>query len=72
MRNVFLIVGALLLVAGAVVVAGLFTFKDSKEVLRIGDASLTVTEEKKPDRNLGYALMVLGGIGLLAGIVRRK
>ncbi len=72
MRNVFLIAGAALLVAGALVTAGLFTFKDSKEVLRIGDASLTVTEEKRPDHRLGYALMVLGGVGLLVGIVRGK
>jgi hypothetical protein len=72
MRNAFLIAGAALLLAGALVTAGVFTYKDSKEVLRVGDASLTVTEEKRPDRTLGYALMALGGIGLLAGIVRNK
>lgn len=72
MRNLLLIAGAAVLIAGALLTAGVFKVKDTREVLRIGGASINYTEEKAPDRNIGYALMGLGVLGLLAGIARRR
>lgn len=72
MRNSILIVGALVLVAGSLVTAGVVTLPQRTELLRVGDASLGYTAQKAPPRQVGYGLMILGGLGLAIGLLRRK
>jgi hypothetical protein len=72
MRIPALVIGLLLLIAGGLVVAGMFSFTDTKEVLRIGDASLKVSQEKKPDRTLGYVLLAVGAAVTVAGAMAKK
>lgn len=72
MRTPALIVGILLLVFGGLISAGMFSFTDTKEVLKIGDASLKVTQEKTPDRTLGYVLLGVGALVTVVGAVSKK
>jgi hypothetical protein len=71
MRATALVVGLLLLVAGGLITAGLLSWPDKKEVLRLGDASLSVTQDRKPDPRLGYGLLGLGAVVLVAGLASR-
>lgn len=72
MRNALLVIGVILLLAGALVVGNVLTFTDREEVLRVGDASVSVSEEKPVDRTLGYVLLGLGALGVVAGIAMRR
>ena len=72
MRIPALVIGLLLLVAGGLVAAGMFRFTDTREVLRIGDASLKVSKEKTPDRTLGYVLLAVGAAVTVVGAMAKK
>lgn len=72
MRTFALVLGLLLLVAGGLVSAGLFSFTDTREVLKIGDASLKVSKQKKPDRSLGYVLLGAGAVVIAIGAAAKK
>lgn len=72
MRTPALILGILLLVAGGLISAGMFSFTDTKEVLKIGDASLKVSKEKKPDRTLGFILLGVGAVVTVVGAMAKK
>jgi hypothetical protein len=72
MRNLILIVGALVLVAGSLVTAGVVALPQRTELMRIGDTSLGYTARKPPPRQVGYGLMALGGLGLVIGLLRRR
>jgi hypothetical protein len=72
MRTPALIIGILLLIAGGLVSAGLFSFSDTKEVLKVGDASLSVTQQKTPDRTLGYVLLAVGAVVTVVGAMAKK
>lgn len=72
MRTPALIIGILLLVAGGLVAAGLVSFADTKEVLKVGDASLSVTQQKTPDRTLGYVLLAVGAVVTVVGAMATK
>ena len=72
MRTPALVVGVLLLVAGGLISAGMLSVPDKKEVLRIGDASISVTEQKRPDRTLGYVLLGVGALVTVIGAVAKK
>jgi hypothetical protein len=72
MRKPALIIGVLLLVAGGLISAGMLSIPDKKEILSVGDASLSVTQQKKPDRTLGYVLLALGAVGVIVGVAGKK
>lgn len=72
MRVPALVVGILLLIAGGLISAGMFSFTDTKEVLKIGDASLKVSQQKTPDRTLGYVLLGVGALVTVAGALSKK
>ncbi len=72
MRTPALVIGILLLIAGGLIAAGVINFSDTKEVIRLGDASLSVTQQKTPDRNIGYVLLALGAVGVIVGMVGKK
>ena len=50
----------------------MFRFTDTREVLRIGDASLKVSKEKTPDRTLGYVLLAVGAAVTVVGAMAKK
>jgi hypothetical protein len=72
MRTPALVIGILLLIVGGLISAGVFSFTDTREVLRIGDASLEVSQQKKPDRTLGYVLLAVGAVVTVLGAVSKK
>jgi hypothetical protein len=72
MRVPALVVGIILLVVGGLISAGMFSFTDTKEVLKIGDASLKVSQQKTPDRTLGYVLLGVGALVTVVGAVSKK
>jgi hypothetical protein len=71
MRASLLVVAVLLLVAGGLISAGLLRVPQEKEVLRIGSKSLSMTQERQPDRRIGYGLLVIGAIVLVVGASRK-
>jgi hypothetical protein len=72
MKTAALVLGVLLLIGGGLISAGMLSVPDKKEVLRIGDASLSVTQDKKPDRTLGYVLLGVGAALLAFGALSKK
>lgn len=72
MRNIALYAGTLLLIAGALITAGVLRYSEKTELLKIGDTRISVTEEREPDRRLGYVLMGLGVLGLGLGTIGRR
>ena len=72
MRIPLLIVGVLLLIAGALVSAGVFSVNQQKQVAKLGPLEITSTEEKKPPATLGYVLVGVGVVVLVIGAVAKK
>lgn len=72
MRKPALIIGILLLIAGAAVSAGLFSFQSTKKVADIGPIEINKTETTKPSLNVGYLLLGLGAIVVFVGAVSKK
>jgi uncharacterized membrane protein len=72
MRLPALIIGVLLLIAGAAVSAGLFSVQTTKKVVDIGPIEVNKTETKTPPSNIGYLLLGLGAIVVVVGAVSKK
>ena len=72
MRTPALVIGILLLIAGGLISTGMISFADKKEILSIGDASISVTEQKRPDRTVGYVLLGVGVLLTVVGAVAKK
>ena len=72
MRIPALIIGLLLLIAGGLITAGSFTYHQDKELLKIGDASLTVSQEKPLPKRLGYGLLAAGAAALVLAAASKK
>ncbi len=72
MRMTALIVGLLLLIAGALIASGTYTYTQDKEVLKIGDASLSVKQEKTLPKGLGYGLLAAGAAALALAATSKK
>lgn len=72
MRNPMLIIGVILLLVGALISAGVFSFTSQKQVAKLGPLEITSTQQKKPPLNLGYILLGIGAIVVVAGAVAKK
>ncbi len=79
MRSALLAVGLLLLIGGGLVLAGVINLGGDNEVLRVGDTAIDVSKEGikvsdrgETNRNIGIVLMVIGGIGVVLGAIKRK
>jgi hypothetical protein len=72
MRIPLLIVGLVLLIAGALVCAGVFSVTEHKQVAKLGPLEITSSEEKKPPALLGYVLVGVGVVVLVIGAVAKK
>lgn len=79
MRNLLLGIGIVLIIAGGLVFGGVIDLGSKDEVLRIGDAAvevgegrISVTDRGNTNRNIGIALLVVGGVGVVAGAMSRK
>jgi hypothetical protein len=72
MKNVTLLLGIVLLVAGGVVVSGLIKWQETEKVVDIGPLEINKTEEKSPPLNLGWVLLGAGAVALVAGAMMKK
>ena len=72
MRSPLIIIGIILLIAGGLISAGVFSMTSQKQVAKLGPLEITSTEEKKPPVNLGYILLGIGAVVVVAGAVAKK
>jgi hypothetical protein len=72
MRSPALIIGVILLIIGGLISAGVFSFASEKQVAKLGPLEITSTEQKKPPLNLGYILLGIGAIVVVAGAIAKK
>jgi hypothetical protein len=72
MRIPALILGFLLLVAGALVAFGVFSYNKKETVAKLGPMELTATEKKQPAPLVGYVLFGAGALVLVIGYAARK
>ncbi|HEU0229343.1 MAG TPA: hypothetical protein VFR20_02115 [Burkholderiaceae bacterium] len=75
MRQILIIVGLVLLVAGIWVVAGHGSYQNTETVIKIGSAALKTTHDEAIPKWLGIAGIVVGAIlalGGFAGWFKRK
>lgn len=72
MRVPAMIVGAILIVLGALVASGVFKYQKTETVLDIGSIEIEKTEDKSVPFNWGYALLAGGALVLVVGAVAGK
>jgi hypothetical protein len=79
MRALLLTLGLLLDIAGGVLVSGLVQIEGKNEVLRVGDkalevgdGSIRVADRGQQGKTLGFVLLGVGTVLLLAGALRKR
>lgn len=72
MRIVLMVIGIVLVVAGIWVVAGHGSYSSTDTVVSVGSAALKATSEKPVPEWAGIAGIVVGGVLVLAGLLRGK
>jgi len=72
MRTPALIIGILLIVAGGLISAGVFSFNKEETVAKLGPLEVTATHQKKPAPMIGYILLGAGGLLVVIGLVAKK
>lgn len=72
MRIPTLLIGFVLLIAGALIAAGVISFNKQETVAKLGPLELTATEQKKPAPLVGYILLGAGALTLALGFAARK
>lgn len=72
MKNVTLLVGVLLLIAGGVVASGVVKWQETEKVVDIGPLEINKTEEKTPPANLGVVLLGAGALAVVVGAMMKK
>jgi hypothetical protein len=68
MRQILIIVGIVLLVAGIWVVAGNGSYQDTETVVKIGSTALKASHKEAIPQWLGIAGIVVGAVLALGGI----
>jgi len=71
MRTPLLVIGAILLVVGGLISAGVIKY-DSKETAELGPIEFSVTKEKSPPLNLGWILLGVGAVAVVIGVASKK
>jgi hypothetical protein len=72
MRIILILVGVVLIGAGAATLTGQFHYSHDKEVVHIGDFSAKVQEQEAAPKWLGIAGLVIGAALLVGGIARKS
>ncbi len=72
MRIGLIIAGLLIAALGVGVLMGKLQYIQNKEVLKIGDLSAKVQEQQTAPQWLGFAGLVLGGVLVLGGALRKS
>ena len=72
MRIGLIIAGVLIAAISVAALMGKFQYTQDKEVLKIGDLSAKVQEQQSAPQWLGIAGLVLGGVLVLGGALRKN
>jgi len=72
MRIGLIIAGLLIAALGVGVLMGKLQYTQNREVLKIGDLSAKVQEQQTAPQWLGIAGLVLGGVLVLGGALRKN
>lgn len=72
MRIVAIVVGIILLAAGVWVALGQAHYTDSTTKAQFGPIRIEASEQKTAPAAIGYAGVVVGGVLILAGALKRK
>jgi hypothetical protein len=72
MRKPALLIGAMLLIIGGLISAGVFKFQTTEKVADIGPIEISKTDTKTPPINLGWVLIGVGAIAVVVGAVSKK
>ena len=72
MRTPALVIGAILLIIGGLITAGVFKFQSTEKVADIGPIEISKTDTKTPPINLGWVLIGLGAAGIVFGVITKK
>ena len=72
MRVPALLIGVILLVAGGLVLGGIFKWESTEKVADIGPIQINKTETKSPPSNLGWVLLGAGAVAVVAGALMKK
>jgi hypothetical protein len=72
MRIPALVIGVILLLAGGVVVSGIFKWEETEKVADIGPIQINKTETKSAPMNLGWVLLGAGAVAVVAGTLMKK
>jgi hypothetical protein len=72
MRAGLIIVGIILLIAGIWVTVGNGSYKQTDTVAQLGPAKIEATHEKAVPQWLGIAGIVIGGLLVIGGMVRKN
>lgn len=72
MKLSLIIAGVIIAALGIASVAGKLSYKQNEEVAKIGDFSATVEKEKTAPQWLGIAGIVIGGILVLGGALKKN
>lgn len=72
MRIALIVIGVIVLALGIWVTSGNATYPSTDTVVKIGSAQLNATHDKEVPQWLGIAGIVIGGLLIVGGIVRKR
>lgn len=72
MRTPALVIGAILLILGGLIAAGVFKFQTTEKVAELGPIEITKTDTKTPPLNLGWILLGAGAVAVVVGAISKK
>ena len=72
MRTPALVIGAILLIIGGLITAGVVKFQSTDKVADIGPTEISKTDTKTPPINLGWVLIGLGAAAVVVGVITKK
>ncbi|HEY8681927.1 MAG TPA: hypothetical protein VIM06_02050 [Rhodanobacter sp.] len=72
MRAGLIIVGIVLVVAGIWVISGHASYQDTDTLVQIGSAKITATHDKGVPQWVGIAGIVIGGLLMVGGFVKKR
>ncbi|HEX7326198.1 MAG TPA: hypothetical protein VF292_12735 [Rhodanobacteraceae bacterium] len=72
MRIASIVVGIILLALGIAVALGKITYPSTQTPFKFGQIEVKTTTDKPVPAPIGYAGIVIGGVLLIAGVVRKS
>jgi len=72
MRMPAIVIGAILLIIGGLITAGVIKFQSTEKVADLGPIQISKTDTKTPPINLGWVLIGVGAVAVVIGVASKK